>query len=100
MALRIEWHPAAIDDVAALATGDQRRIRKALAELAMLDDPRQRLIPYSGNLKGFHKLRVGDFRLVCEIRRSDGQAVLIIHVAHRSTVYGPRGLRTIGRRSR
>jgi mRNA interferase RelE/StbE len=98
LALRIEWHPAAIDDVAALATGDQRRIRKALAELATLDDPRQRLIPYSGNLKGFHKLRVGDFRLVCEIRR-DGQAVLIIHVAHRSFVYGRRSSRTIERRS-
>jgi mRNA interferase RelE/StbE len=98
LALRIEWHPAAIDDVAALATGEQRRIRKALADLATLDDPRQRLIPYAGNLKGFHKLRVGDFRLVCEIRRRDSEAVLIIHVAHRSVVYGRRGRRAIERR--
>ncbi|WP_084607271.1 type II toxin-antitoxin system RelE family toxin [Roseitalea porphyridii] len=97
--LRIEWHPAAVEELIALSEPDQRRIRKVLHELAGIDDARKRLVPYSGNLKGFWKLRCGDFRLVCELTRRGGQVVLIIHLAHRSRVYSKRGTRTIRSRS-
>jgi mRNA interferase RelE/StbE len=97
--LKIEWHVDAVEDLKAIATADQRRIRKALAELETLVDPRQRLVPYSGNLKGFWKLRVGDFRLVSQIREENGSYILVIRVAHRSIAYDQRSVEKIlGRR--
>lgn len=96
--MKIEWHVDAIKDLKSISTGDLRRIRKAVDELAALDDPRQRLVPYSGNLKGFWKLRIGNFRLVCQIREQDGVLVLIVRVAHRSTIYDLRGVEEIKKR--
>ncbi|MEX0956543.1 MAG: type II toxin-antitoxin system RelE/ParE family toxin [Rhizobiaceae bacterium] len=96
--MRIEWHPGAVEDLASLGRPEQERIRKALAELARLDDARVRLVPYSGALKGYWKLRVGDVRLVCQVDNRAGRYVLIIHVAHRSVAYGRRGQRIIVRR--
>lgn len=99
MVSKIEWHPAAFDDVARIGEADRRRIRDALADLAKLDDARLRLVPYTGSLKGYWKLRIGDYRLVCRIERRAGQTIIVIHLAHRSVVYNPRSLRTIKRRS-
>lgn len=98
MALIVEWHSDAIDDLLRIDTESQRRIRKALAELEQLEDARRRLVPYAATLKGFWKLRVGDYRLVCQLRERDGQVVLIIHVAHRSIVYHSRNVRTVTNR--
>lgn len=98
--MRIEWHVDAVKDLKAVSSAYQRRIKHALADLSTIDDPRQRLVPYSGNLKGFWKLRVGDYRLVCEIRREGEEFVLIIRVAHRSQAYDPKGTASITRRSK
>ena len=95
----IEWHPRAVEELLAIATADQRRIKSALEALSKLDDARQRLVPYAGNLKGFWKLRVGDYRLVCELTRRDGAAILIIYVVHRSRAYSSRGQRAVQHRS-
>lgn len=81
--LKIEFHPATADDFVALDKSAQLRIRKALEGLAEMDDPYQRLIPFSGNLKGFWKLRCSDYRLVCELLTRN-ETVLVILTAHRS----------------
>lgn len=99
MPSKIEWHPKALGDLRKIDSAQQMHIKTALYELALLDDPRQRLIPYAANLRGFWKLRVGDYRLACQLREQAGQIVLIIHVAHRSTVYSSRGISTIRGRS-
>lgn len=91
--LRIEWHPEAIEDLRKLGASDQRRIKKVVDSLADLEDPRPRLIPYSGNMKGFWKLRIGDLRLVCQVFERDGGLVLVISVAHRSVAYDRRNVR-------
>lgn len=98
--MRIEWHPGAVEDFLALGKPDQTRIRKAIDDLARTEDARQRLLPYSGALKGYWKLRIGDFRLVCEIFGRDDQVVMVIHLAHRSRAYDARSARTIRSRSR
>jgi len=97
--LRIEWHPDAVADLARLGTADQRPIKAALDDLLAAPDARQRLVPYSGDLKGHWKLRVGDCRLVCRVEDRNGQRVLVIYLAHRSRAYDNRSLRTILRRS-
>lgn len=97
--MRIEWHPQAVEDLSGLAAADLRRIREAVGRLADTEDARQRLLPYTGTLKGFWKLRVGDYRLVCRIETRDEQVVLVIYVAHRSRVYGKRGEKIAKRRT-
>lgn len=93
--MRIEWHPEALNDLKRLGEPAQRRIKKVLSELLALDDPRQKLTPYSGNMKGLWKLRVGDYRLVCQLLETDKGLVLVISVAHRSAAYDQRNLKTI-----
>lgn len=91
---RIEWHRGAREDFARLDKALQQRIADAIGRLRFLDDARQRLVPYAENLKGFWKLRVGDYRLICELKReSDGQVVVVIHVVHRSRAYLARSVR-------
>lgn len=97
--MRIEWHPQAVDDLRGLSASDLKRIRETLDRLTETSDARQRLVPYTGALKGFWKLRVGDYRLVCRLETRDEQVVLVIYVAHRSRAYGRRGERTVKRRT-
>jgi mRNA interferase RelE/StbE len=97
--LKIDWHPEAIAELRKLGTSDQRRIKKVLDSLKTIDDPRQKLVPYSGNMKGFWKLRVGDIRLVCQLFETVGGLVLVISVAHRSVAYDQRSLRRLQDRS-
>lgn len=100
MPTRVEWHRKALEDLTHLDTTVQERIRRTVADLKLIDDARQRLVPYSENLTGFWKLRVGDYRLVCELERDDrGQFVLVVHVVHRREAYLARNIRLIKRRS-
>ena len=65
----------------------RRRIRAILEdELPKHPDPRRKLEPYKGPLRGYWKLRVGDWRLICAVEQSDDDLVLfVIMLAHRST---------------
>ena len=96
--MRIDWHPEAIEDLRKLGTSDQRRIKKVLDSLIASEDPRQKLVPYSGNMKGVWKLRVGDIRLVCQLLETDGGFVLVVSVAHRSVAYDQRSLKRLKNR--
>lgn len=100
MPTRIEWHPCALADLEELDPAVRQRVADAVGRLRLVDDPKQRLLPYVETLKGYWKLRVGDYRVVCELRRDQqGQLVLVIHVVHRGEAYRSRSLRTIRRRS-
>lgn len=96
--MKIEWHPEALNDLQQLGVPVQRRIKKVLAELLTLDDPKQRLVPYTSNMKGFWKLRVGDHRLICQLLETDQGLVLVIGVAHRSIAYDQRHLKRLENR--
>ena len=100
MPVRVEWHRDALNDLRRLDPATQERIRRTTADIKLLDDARQRLVAYADNLKGYWKLRVGDYRLVCQLRRdAEGQLVMIIHLVHRGEAYRSPSLRTIRRRS-
>jgi mRNA interferase RelE/StbE len=91
--LRIEWHEDAVKDLRRLGRPAQRRIRIFLDRLRSLDDPRIRAEPYKGQLRGYWKLRVGAYRLVCEIETgAEHASVFIVLVAHRSVAYEPRSV--------
>jgi len=98
---RIELHEDAVSDLALLDKAAQLRIRKAVLGLATLENPKDRLIPYEENLSGYWKLRVGDYRLVCQLSHDDqGNMVLVVLIVHRSKAYVRRTIQTLMRRSR
>jgi mRNA interferase RelE/StbE len=49
-------------------------------------DPRQTGKPLSGTLAGLWRYRVGDYRLVCELR-DEVLVVLVVNIKHRREVY-------------
>ncbi|MGH6633528.1 type II toxin-antitoxin system RelE family toxin [Sphingopyxis sp.] len=62
------------------------RITRYLAELADLEDPRQRGKALTGGLKGLWRYRVGDYRIVGRIY--DGRmVVLVLTLGHRREIY-------------
>ncbi|MGL5851477.1 MAG: type II toxin-antitoxin system RelE family toxin [Phycicoccus sp.] len=63
-----------------------RCIRAYLDEVCELEDPRQRGKPLGGSFAGYWRYRVGDYRILVEIR--DGAVVIVaIGLGHRSEVY-------------
>jgi mRNA interferase RelE/StbE len=96
--LRIEWHPAAAEELAALDRPVQVRIIRTIEE-KVVKAPEPMLEAYRGELKGFHKLRVGSYRLVCRWRREEHLLTVLV-VAHRAEVYSRRRRGTASRRAR
>ena len=62
------------------------RVLKALTALENLDDPTQRCKALTGPYTGLWRLRVGDYRVILDIRR--GELVIIaLDVGNRSSSY-------------
>lgn len=82
---KIEFDPRARAEFASLDRTIQKRIVKFIKRLG--DNPRRHGAPLQGGgLGDYWKYRVGDYRLVADIR--DGIfIVLIIAIGHRSDVY-------------
>lgn len=86
MAWTIEVSDRAVKTLRKLDKQIARQIRDKLKQVAALDDPRSKGKGLTGNLAGFWRYRVNDYRIVCEIR--DGALiVLVIDAEHRSKVY-------------
>lgn len=63
-----------------------RRIKGYLDEVCELEDPRSRGKALTGDLAGYWRYRIGDYRVLVEIR--DHELVIIaISLGHRSTIY-------------
>ena len=88
MAWRIEFDPAAVDDLARLDRPVQQRLVKVLRErIAPLDDPRALGEALRGDELGRHwKYRIGDYRLICDIQ-DQVIRILVLRIGHRREVY-------------
>lgn len=63
-----------------------RRVLKTLVALETLDDPTKRCKALSGPYAGLWRLRVGDYRVILDIRR--GELVIIaLDGGNRSSIY-------------
>ena len=79
------YHPKVREeDIPALNRRMQQRIYKAI-ETRLTTEPEKYGRPLKGTLKGYWKLRVGDYRVVYKIVESD---VLILGILHRKEIYG------------
>ncbi len=83
MAYRVLYLPGAQKDLLELPGSVAQRARRGLERLA--DDPRLGK-PLHGALAPFWSYRVGDYRVVYEIR-DDELVVLIVMIGHRREIY-------------
>lgn len=65
----------------------QAHIREYLEQrVASLADPRDLGEPLQGQLAGLWRYRVGDYRVICELR-DEALVVLVVRIGHRRTIY-------------
>ncbi len=64
----------------------QRKISRYLSEILYLDDPRIVGAGLSGNLAGYWRYRVGDYRIFVQIVENE-LIVIALDVGHRSKIY-------------
>jgi mRNA interferase RelE/StbE len=62
------------------------RIRNFLSTLAIQDNPRASGKALQGELAGYWRYRVGDYRLICQIKDKE-LIVLVIELGHRKSIY-------------
>ena len=70
-------------DIPKLSPFDKNKIRKAIEE-KLTAHPEMFGKPLRRSLKGYRKLRVGDYRIIYRI---EGKEVKIFYIGHRSIVY-------------
>jgi mRNA interferase RelE/StbE len=63
-----------------------RRIKTYLDEVCDLEDPRQRGKGLAADRSGYWRYRVGDWRIIAEIR-DDTLTIVAIGLGHRSDIY-------------
>ncbi len=87
MAWRIELTETAKKQLRKLGHAEARRIVVYLRErVEPLEDPRSIGQLLSGPLGGLWRYRVGNYRLICELRDED-RVVLVLRLGHRREVY-------------
>lgn len=73
------------DDIPALSKPIRQRIKKAI-ETRLAIDPVAFGKPLQHTLKGYRRLRVGDYRVVYRIDENKSR-IVIVAIAHRKAVY-------------
>jgi mRNA interferase RelE/StbE len=81
---QLHYHPDVRDkDLPKIDRNIQKRIKAAI-EKRLLEAPERYSEPLRRTLKGYRKLRVGDYRIVLKLQ---GENILILGICHRKDVY-------------
>jgi mRNA interferase RelE/StbE len=81
---RLRYHPDVKEkDLPRLNRTIQKRIKTAI-EQRLMAAPEKYSEPLRRTLKGYRKLRVGDYRIVLKLESED---ILILGICHRKDVY-------------
>jgi mRNA interferase RelE/StbE len=84
MPYRLRYHPDVKEkDLPKLNRTIQKRIKTAV-EQRLLTAPEKYSEPLRRTLKGYRKLRVGDYRIVLKL---ESENILILGICHRKDVY-------------
>lgn len=83
MSYLIKYHKAVKDDLNSLEVLTKVRIKRAI-ETRLAIDPIKSGEPLKGSLKGFRKLRIGDYRIAYKVIEEE---VLILGIRHRKNIY-------------
>ena len=84
MLYELRYHPDVKEiDIPLINLRTRTRIKKAI-EIRLISAPHQYGEPLRKTLKGYRKLRVGDYRVIFKVVKSE---VLILGIIHRKNVY-------------
>jgi mRNA interferase RelE/StbE len=86
LAYEVEYTATALRQLRKLDRQVARRIVDALDQVSSLDDPRSRGKSLVGDRAGISRYRVGDYRVLCELRDAE-LVILALAVGHRDEVY-------------
>ena len=86
MAWRAELSPRALKQLSKLDKPTARRIIDYLREIASGEDPHSQGKELTGNLAGFWRYRVGNYRIIASIE-DDELLILATTIDHRSQIY-------------
>jgi mRNA interferase RelE/StbE len=81
----VEYTESAAEEILALDGTIKKIIKKAIEDKLMVD-PLKFGLPLRRNLSGLFKLRVGNYRIIYQIKKSE-VIVLVVAVGHRRMVY-------------
>lgn len=82
---KVVFSEKAINDLLALSTDVQKIIDKTIIS-KLSNDPVKFGKPLRRNLKGYMKLRVGDYRVIYSIKKNI-VTVFVVKIGHRREVY-------------
>jgi mRNA interferase RelE/StbE len=85
LAYKAIWHEGSLEDLKRF----DRTIAKKIVEKVknyLIQDPEKLGIPLKGNLKGLHRYRIGDYRVIYGIDQEE-KKVIILKINHRKKVY-------------
>ncbi len=89
MSANKEWHieytESASKEILALDGNIKKIIKKAIED-KLMNDPLKFGSPLRRNLTGFFKLRVGNYRVIYQIKKNE-VIVLVVAIGHRRQVY-------------
>ncbi|WP_204305172.1 type II toxin-antitoxin system RelE family toxin [Desulfurobacterium thermolithotrophum] len=85
MNYKVLYHHKIPEDLREISSETKKRIKSAI-ENKLMTFPEKYGIPLRKNLKGFWKLRVGDYRIVFKINRAEKE-IYILAILHRRKVY-------------
>lgn len=84
--MKVLYLDKARKQLAKLDSSVKRRILDYMDDVAKLENPRERGKMLVGNLIGFWRYRVGDYRLLCKIKDNEF-VIAVVDVGHRREVY-------------
>jgi mRNA interferase RelE/StbE len=87
MSYKVEYTKRALKQHAKLDEATKRLIDAWIMQnIVNCENPRQRGQVLVGNLSGYWRYRIGDYRLLADIQ-DDVLVILVIEIAHRRDVY-------------
>lgn len=84
--MRLLYSDLARKQLRKLDNSVKSKILDYMDEVAALADPRSRGKMLVGNLAGFWRYRVGDYRILCRVQDKD-LVIAVVNVGHRKEVY-------------
>ncbi len=87
MSWKVEYEPRALRQLKKLEKRTVEQIRQVMeSRVAREENPRNLGKAMTGEWKGLWRFRVGDYRIVCDIR--DAELVIVaVQIGHRKDVY-------------
>jgi mRNA interferase RelE/StbE len=84
VAFTVKYHPAVRKiDLPPINMKMRERIRRAI-ESRLMTAPQEYGLPLRKSLRGYWKLRVGDYRVVFKV---EGEIVYVLAIRHRKNIY-------------